>query len=181
MANQRTVPTFSELLAGSPTNWGKWGPDDEVGALNYLTCAEALRGAAAISAGKSFTLANRLADPAGDPVWPGRRPAQRVNTLDHSHFAAGKGPDLPGKAEYADDMIVMYLQGTSQYDALGHVWYDDQLYNGYPADTTTGSLSRASILPIAERGIVGRGILIDMARAGARSASPPARPSTTMT
>jgi hypothetical protein len=79
-------------------------------------------------------------------------------------------------------MVVMYLQGTSQYDALGHVWYDDQLYNGYHADSTIGSLSRASILPIAERGIVGRGILIDMARApGARSASPRVRPSTTLT
>jgi kynurenine formamidase len=173
MADQRTVPTFGEFLAGALTNWGKWGPDDEVGALNYLTRGEALRGAAAVRTGKSFTLAIRLADPAGDPVWPGRRPAQRVNTFDHSHFAAGKGPDLPGKAEYADDMIVMYLQGKSQYDALGHVWYDDKLYNGYPADSTVGSLSRASILPIAERGTVGHGILIDMARARGKESLDP--------
>jgi hypothetical protein len=71
MTGQRTVPTFSELLAGAPTNWAKWGPDDEVGALNYLTRAEALRGAAAIRTGKSFTLANRVADPGSDPVSPG--------------------------------------------------------------------------------------------------------------
>jgi hypothetical protein len=34
--SQTPVPHTSELLADSPTNWGKWGPDDEVGALNYL-------------------------------------------------------------------------------------------------------------------------------------------------
>ena len=28
------VPDMTEVLADAPTNWGKWGPDDEVGALN---------------------------------------------------------------------------------------------------------------------------------------------------
>lgn len=158
------VPTFTELLKGSPDNWGRWGDDDEVGALNHLTEVEARAGAAEIRSGKSFTLAVPIGNPSGDPLWPGRQPAQRINTLDHGDFAAGKGPDLPGNAEYADDMIVMAVQGSSQYDALGHVWYDDQLYNGYPADTTVGSLTKASILPIAERGVVGRGILLDLAR-----------------
>lgn len=156
--------TFRDLLADSPRNWGKWGPYDEIGALNYLGPDEARAGAAEIRSGKSFTLAVPIADPAGEPLWPGRRPAQRVNVLDHGHWVAGKGPDLPGEAEYADDMIVMYLQGTSQYDALGHVWHDDTLWNGYSADATVGSMAKASILPIAQHGVVGRGVLIDMAR-----------------
>ena len=64
----------------------------------------------------------------------------------------------------ADDFITAFLQGSSQYDALGHVWYDGEIYNGYDAKTTIGGLSKASILPIAEHGVVGRGILLDMAR-----------------
>ena len=52
----------------------------------------------------------------------------------------------------------------TQYDALGHVWYGGQLWNGYDARSTVGGLARASVAPIAERGIVGRGILLDMAR-----------------
>lgn len=156
--------TFHDLLQGAPTNWGKWGPDDEVGALNYLDEEQAKRGAGAIRSGKSFTLAAPIADPGGEPLWPGRRPAQRVNTLDHSHFQAGVGPDLPGLAEYADDMIVMYLQGTSQYDALGHVWYDDVIYNGYSADTTVGGNRKCSVEAIARHGVVGRGVLVDIAR-----------------
>ena len=42
------VPAMAQILgADAPTNWGKWGPDDELGALNYLDAAEVLRGGAA--------------------------------------------------------------------------------------------------------------------------------------
>ena len=61
-------------------------------------------------------------------------------------------------------MIVCYLQGSTQYDSLGHTWFGDQLYNGYDARTTIGGMTKASILPIAKRGIVGRGVLLDIAR-----------------
>ena len=37
-----TVPALGDLLKDAPSNWGKWGPDDEVGALNYLGTAEVL-------------------------------------------------------------------------------------------------------------------------------------------
>ena len=57
-----------------------------------------------------------------------------------------------------------FLQGSTQYDALGHVWYGGQLYNGYDANTTIGGMAKASVQPIAEKGVVGRGILIDIAR-----------------
>lgn len=160
----KDVPHVSELLEGAPTNWGRWGPDDEIGALNHLGPAEAVRGAAAIRSGKTFTLAVPMADPAGDPVFPGRLPAQRHNVLDHGDFAAGAGPEIPGGQEYADDIMVIYNQGSSHCDALGHVWHSDAIYNGFSADTTVRSLDRASILPIAEHGIVGRGVLIDLAR-----------------
>lgn len=158
------IPKLTDLLANLPKNWGKWGPDDEVGALNYLTSAEVLRGIAAVRQGKVFTLQVKMGNPAGDPLWPGRRPSQRVNVLDHGHYLCGKGPEFPGSMQYCDDMMVMYLQGSTQYDALGHVWYDDQIYNGYDAKTTIGGTSKAGVLPIAERGVVGRAVLIDIAR-----------------
>ncbi|MCR6497407.1 cyclase family protein [Shinella sp. CPCC 101442] len=160
----KAVPHMRELMAGLPTNWGKWGTEDEVGALNYLTPAEVLRGVASVRSGKTFTLQVRMGDPRGDPVWPGRRGAQRFNLMDKGDFICGHGPDIPGCHEFADDLMIMYLQGSTQYDALGHVWYDDHIYNGFDAKTTAGGMRKASVLPLAERGIVGRGILIDMAR-----------------
>jgi kynurenine formamidase len=64
----------------------------------------------------------------------------------------------------ADDFVITPLQLATQYDALGHAWYGDQIYNGFPADSTVGSMSHANILPIAEKGVVGRGVLVDIAR-----------------
>lgn len=96
--------------------------------------------------------------------------------MDKGHYLCGKATPFPGGVEYADDVITMYLQGTfhltsfrkkmkqksysylemtgsTQYDALGHVWMDDKLWNGYDAKTTVGALSKNSILPIAEKGM----------------------------
>ena len=56
---------------GSPTKWGHWGPDDEVGALNYLTPGEVQAGLATVRDGRVFTLGAPLAAPGGDPVFPG--------------------------------------------------------------------------------------------------------------
>jgi len=163
-SNLRAEIPASELLKNDPKNWGRWGPDDEVGSLNFLGPEEALRGAQAIKSGKSFTLQVQMGHPGGDPLWPGRAQPVHVNVMDKGHYLCGKGPIFPGHAEYADDMLIMYLQGSTQYDALGHVWCDDQLYNGYDARTTAGKMTKASVFPIAQKGIVGRGILIDIAR-----------------
>jgi kynurenine formamidase len=156
--------TLEELLKDSPKNWGRWGEDDEIGCLNFLTPEEVLRGIASVTSGKVFTLCVPIGNPGGDPVWPGRSGAVRINTQDKSHYLAGKKQPLPGGLEYADDYITAFLQGSSQYDALGHTWYGDEIYNGYNALTTTGAMEKAGVDKIAKRGVVGRGVLIDMAR-----------------
>lgn len=161
---KKDIPQISSLLAGMPKNWGKWGDDDEVGALNYLDTNQVMRGIQSVKSGKVFTLQIKMGNPEGDPIWPGRRPSQRMNVMDHGHFLCGKGPEFPGGMQYCDDVMMIYNQGSTQYDALGHVWFDDKIYNGYDAKTTIGGTSKASVLPIAERGVVGRGVLIDMAR-----------------
>lgn len=160
-----TAPALVDLLKDSPTNWGKWGPDDEVGALNYLGPEQVLAAVQLVSAGKVFTLQRLIGDPKGDPVWPGRTPAERTQILDESDWdEGGKGAAFPGGLHYADDKINAFLQGSTQYDALGHVWYGGKIWNGYDARTTVGGLDKASVQPIAERGIVGRAVLLDMAR-----------------
>jgi kynurenine formamidase len=161
---EKKAPAVGQLLKDMPKNWGRWGAEDEVGSLNFLTQAEVLRGIGSVKSGKTFTLQVQMGHPKGDPVWPGRNQAQRINVLDEGHWLCGKGPAFPGELHYADDVMFMYLQGSTQYDALGHVWCDEKLYNGYDANTTIGGMSKVRVLPLAERGIVGRGVLIDMAR-----------------
>lgn len=146
-----------------PTNWGRWGPDDELGALNLLTEDAVLAGIETVDRGAVFTLGLPIAHPDGDPVWPGRHDA------DH-HMVADQGDFLAGKLERAsnnrgsDDVIYMFTHGTTHFDALGHVWYGDALYNDFDLDTTIGGLERCGIEHQAAHGIVGRGVLLDIAR-----------------
>jgi kynurenine formamidase len=163
--NPTTAPDLVDLLKDAPTNWGKWGPDDEVGALNYLGPEQVLAAVRLVSSGKVFTLQRLIGDPKGDPVWPGRTPAERTQILDEGDWdEGGKGPAYPGGLHYADDKLNAFLQGSTQYDALGHLWYDGKLWNGFDARTTIGGLDKASVEPIAQRGVVGRAVLLDMAR-----------------
>jgi kynurenine formamidase len=71
-----------------------------------------------------------------------------------------------GPMRFNDDCIIMPLQAATQWDALSHVYYDQQLYNGYGADTVTSfGARRDSIDKVAAAGqIAGRGVLLDVAR-----------------
>lgn len=162
--HEHDVPAMAEFLKDTPNNWGRWGPDDEVGSLNYLTPEQVLRGVKHIRKGEVITLQRLIGDPKGDPVWPGRSPAVRSMVMDESTWDTDDAPQFPGGLHYADDKIDAFLQGSTQYDALGHVWYDGKIWNGYDARTTVGGLDKASVEPLGERGIVGRGVLLDMAR-----------------
>jgi len=164
MADATKAANLQELLADAPTNWGRWGPDDEIGCLNFQTGEEVLRGVREVRSGKVFTLAVPVGNPSGDPVWPGRSGAVKLMTQDRSHYVAGKLDQLPGGLEYADDYINAFLQGSTQFDALGHTWYGEEIYNGHDAMSTTGGMGKCGVDKLAERGVVGRGVLIDMAR-----------------
>lgn len=167
MSDTSPPRTISELLGPTPpTNWGKWGPDDEVGSLNYLTREQVLRGVTSVVSGQVFTLQVEIGSERSetDPVWPNRASAVRTPVMDEGFFLSGDAPEPSSGHHYADDRIDMFLQGSTQYDALGHLWYDGRIWNGYDATTTIGSLQKASVLPIAERGVVGRGVLVDIAR-----------------
>ena len=164
-ATPPTAPYLGELLKESPTNWGKWGADDEVGALNYLGPEQVLDAplswsARARSSRCSGSSATRRVTRCGrDAPLPS---APRSST--RSSWDGADAPAFPGGLHYADDKINAFLQGSTQYDALGHVWYDGKIWNGYDARTSVGGLDKASVEPIAQRGVVGRAVLLDMAR-----------------
>ena len=162
--NSPDVDALARLLEGSPTKWGHWGADDEVGALNYLTPEEVKAGMATVRDGRVFTLAAPLAAPGGDPVFPGRWAPRHFVVADKAGFRAGHWRPLPGGLEFADDYVTGFAQGSTHCDALGHMWYGDKLWNGYCADCTNGGMNRAGIEPISARGIVGRCVLLDLAR-----------------
>ncbi len=155
---------LAALLADAPINWGRWGPDDEVGALNYLTADEVMLGLATVRHGRVFTLGTSVATPAGDPVLPGRWAPRRFMVADKAGFRSGRWHALPGGMEFADDYVMGFAQCGTHCDGLGHMWYGDHIWNGYPAESTNGGMTKAGIEPIGVRGIVGRCVLLDIAR-----------------
>lgn len=157
-------PDLHSLLDDGPRNWDRWGEQDEVGCLNYLDSEQVLRGIAAVRQGRPFTLQIPLGNPGGDPVAPGRSTAKHLMVFDRSYYTAGRKRPAPGGLQAADDYICCHLQGSTHYDGLGHAWYGDQLWNGNSADMTVGGMAMCGVQPIAERGVVGRGILLDVAR-----------------
>jgi kynurenine formamidase len=153
-----------DALATSPSNWGRWGPDDEVGSLNFLTPREVLRGLASVQQGRVFTLALQIGHPQGEPLWPGRLPARHFMIQDKGSYEAGKAQSLRGGAEFAEDGLILAMHGPTHCDGLAHTWLDDVAWNGFPANDSKSGLKRGGILPIAERGIVGHAVLLDVAR-----------------
>lgn len=146
--------------------WGRWGDHDEIGRVNILDDQLVADSAqACIRSGKRFSLALPIGHPAGDPTLPGRVPPRVTVINDESFYRDGRSAPLAGGACFAEDSLEIHCHGTTHMDALGHSYVDDRLWNGYPADSTVGGLSRASVGALAERTVVGRAVLVDVPRA----------------
>lgn len=154
------------LLQDTPSNWGKWGDSDDIGAVHYLDNMQVLRAVRSVRKGLTFTLGIDVCTESGDPVAPGRQRPQRFMLRDKGHYEAGKVKRIKccGGGESSEDLMSLPLHGTTHFDALGHVWYGDKLYNGFDANTTKGGLQHCAIASIAEHGVVGRAVLADLPR-----------------
>jgi kynurenine formamidase len=200
------VGDIEELLGDLPDNWGRWGEDDELGALNLLGSEELFDGMkAATKRGRkgveSYTLQLPMTgyeapeeEVGQDPLFPGRVVGRRDNVADVSNVSPAAGG-----MKFTDDKFVttLFLQGTTHLDALAHPWYGDELYNGFDEDTTrtkrdyfntempefdgqggvdiigcdsdepveeTYGLGKADISSAAQKGVMGRGVLLDVGR-----------------
>jgi kynurenine formamidase len=146
---------------GPHHNWGRFGELDQVGTANHLTPDRIAAAATLVRTGKRFSLAL----PIGPPT-PG---GYRAEPLHLYRFAAGDGVLGSGRGgaafQVSDDYVVMALQASTQLDGFGHVGGDSTLYNGYWAGlvTATGGARRLGVHHLA-RGIVGRAVLLDVAR-----------------
>jgi len=138
------------------SNWGRWGKDDERGTVNLITPERLTAAGRLMKQGKIFDLGIPLD---GNGPQPG---GGRINPV-HLMSQTGQGQDFPGGFRYADDYIFTPLQGASQWDALAHVYYDDQLYNGFPASSVGLQGAEHDSIDKQAKGIAGRGVLLDVA------------------
>jgi kynurenine formamidase len=153
-----------EEIAARCNNWGKWGADDERGTLNYITPEAIIAAARLVRRGAVFSLAIPFDGKGPQPGGHPRRfnPIHRM-MLTGSDYVAG-GVSLPGGVGFSDDMIMMPTHCATQWDALSHCFVDGRMYNGFSAaDVTSAGARRNSIIKIA-RGVVARGVLVDLPR-----------------
>lgn len=139
-------------------NWGRWGPDDELGALNLVDAAKVRSAVGLVRSGLVISLAQPLGP--DTPVAKHRLPVARFMDRDAGDYAAGARS--PGGFRFAEDTLLAPVHSGTHIDALAHVWSGDALYNGHPAATvrsTRGALRcGADKLPP----VVTRGVLLDV-------------------
>lgn len=147
----------ADAVAGS-RNWGRWGPDDERGALNLLTGARVRAAARLVTTGEVLSLALPLSQRTAMPA--GRPGLHHAMMRDAGDYALG-GRVL-GRSRFSDDVVMLATHTGTHIDALAHVWYGDELYNGFDqaAIRSTGA-RRCGVDKLGP--VVGRGVLIDVA------------------
>jgi hypothetical protein len=176
--------------AGS--NWGEFGPDDQRGRMNFVTREKVLQGVAEVKEGRTFCLSLPLDYPGGNVLNPRRSPPRIAATLRNGkqNFCYPLGADNPDLTDVVcDDLVLLTLQYSTQWDSFAHIGsrFDADgdgkaeivFYNGFragedvlPAAESNSSEpwakyegSRAKALGIenlAEHGVQGRGVMIDL-------------------
>jgi kynurenine formamidase len=142
------------------SNWGRWGDDDEIGTLNFVTPDKRVRSVQAVRTGKTFDLGIPF-DKDG-PFGPG---GFRTNPLHVMTILPSDTAGAPDGMISADDMVVMGLQAATQWDSLAHVGYAGSFYNDVPASAVNnlGGATRNSFAKAVEH-LISRGVLLDIAR-----------------
>ena len=157
------LPESFLQISNRVRNWGRWGDDDQLGTLNFITPEVVRNAAGCIRTGESFPLSVTL-EQEGIQVGfiPGRiNPILEMISIDEP-IDAEAGVD---SFHTSDDVIQMGLQAATHWDGLCHASYNGFVYNGYSSETITSNegATRCGIENL--RTVCSRGVLLDVARA----------------
>jgi kynurenine formamidase len=149
-----------------PTNWGRWGLDDELGTLNFITGEVRARGVAEATTGRVVSLAVPITPvPLAGAFGSGQHamPAAVVQSLNFVGTASTAFTDML--------MINVHHTHSTHIDALAHVNSEGKVYPGIPVEEAIagGTVRRSSSTPFTT-GITTRGVLLDLAPDGALEA-----------
>ena len=119
-----SVALFATFGTAHAQDWtkSKWGPDDQIGAANYMTPEIVLKAAGLIKTGKVYGLG--IETNSKTPAFPPR--TFKVLVLQPGQ-AGGNGLG-PSKTTYNDDIIEGWVGIGSQLDGLGHIGVDWTYY-----------------------------------------------------
>jgi kynurenine formamidase len=131
------------------SNWGRWGKDDQLGAINLITPAKRKQAAALAKEGVTVSMAADVSTETG----PDNPQPYDVRTYVNE---AGGG-----------DRLAVQYHGYihTHIDAFSHRFFDGKMWNGFPASDVTpeSGARKGSIYPL-HNGIFTRAILMDIPR-----------------
>jgi len=165
-----TKPTIETVraMAQAVNNWGRWGPDDELGTLNHVTPEHRIAAAALVALGEVFSLSIPVDDKGPQNASSGRPNPIHLLTVtgrDFTYPGSDERDVRRGYLQNADDMLILPTQAGTQWDGLAHVFFEQRMYNGYSAlNVSSAGARRNSVSHAADR-MFGRGVLLDLPRA----------------
>jgi kynurenine formamidase len=144
------------------SNWGRWGAEDQLGALNFITPEVTAAAAASVRSGRTVSCARPL-------------PTQAAvdNPAPVAHHMIGTATEGGGADYFA---VASHGFATSHIDALCHIFHQDKIYNGYSTATVTAHGATKLGIHHLRSGIVSRGVLLDVAAARGVEALEPGEP-----
>jgi kynurenine formamidase len=155
------VPARFSEVAARVRNWGRWGPEDEIGTLNLIDERARRRGVGAVRSGKSFALGLPLSEAEGIQAGFIKGRVNPTRSMIQVNEPLSADPDWVCASE---DVVTLALQCATHWDALAHVSYDGHIYNGYPASSVDADgAARCGIHRLGA--VISRGVLLDVARA----------------
>lgn len=171
-------PRWTRRPEGS--NWGDFGPDDQLGRMNLITPERRLAGIREVRDGQVFVLSLPLDYPGGEEPGAARH-APRLYSNDLGGLQMCNAALTPTDI-CCDDSVDLTLQYSTQWDALVH-WgrrFDVDgsgaetpvYYNGFRAgiDVLCGDgehgpfAHKLGIEKMAETGVQGRGVLVNLVK-----------------
>jgi kynurenine formamidase len=159
------------------SNWGRWGKDDQLGALNLITPEKRRQAMALAKTGAVVSLERTIV--------PSKAPDDtRADGKPHGvayfdiRFKTFPPGDPRGNDGFSSDIQESHVHGgMTHLDALCHESANGKLYNGFPLESVSQEVGCTKLaLGNVKEGIVTRGILIDMTRLKSPGGNVPREP-----
>ncbi len=152
-AKQKLTKADIDGMMTALSNWGRWGKDDQLGALNLITPEKRKQAAALVQEGVTISLAHNVVKEPRDGS-PGF--VHRMTVL----------PKEGDEISFSADEFSVQYHGFSQthLDALCHLFYKGKMYNGFSQNEVTAKgAGKLSVVQV-KNGIFTRCVLMDMPR-----------------
>ena len=153
------------------SNWGRWGKDDEIGTLNLVSAESIVEAARLVRKGKVMSLGlnyDQHGPQGAKSTYPALGRFNPIHCMLRTGTDAYSGVLDKRKIRGTDDLIIMPLQCGTQWDGLGHVFYENYMWNGYDCREVTSAGAQKGGIEKTREKMVGRGVLLDVARAMGR-------------